>query len=570
MKTPSRVAADLQGAARLATEGSLALVRLVEAMHARIQRPLPGPANERTRGLTGLVYRGVHGVTRGVGMSTTALLGLLPEAVERGPRSPRRDAVVAALNGVLGDHLAATGNPLAQRMQLCCDGEPLVLTRGALAARFPSASQGVLVLLHGLCMNDRQWRRKGHDHGAELGAALGLTPLYLRYNSGLPVTENGRQFAALMATLLRVWPHAAPRVVLLAHSMGGLVARTALAGLGPEVPAPRLFVSISTPWGGEPGAELGVRHSPAVVPSWHDMRPEGPFMAALFNRPLPATTEHVLLFGHKGGYSLMRPNTDGTVTLASQLRPEAQAGARRVLGFDEDHMSILSSPQLAQVLASVLDAALQPAPGGQGQLQLALRSPPGLAVGTPNLRLKPVDGGPALTLVLSDADRTRAVGPVPPGRYEAGLLASGFASVPQRQVVDVAAGTTVPLSFELVPDGTLAGYIGDARAQPQVAAGVRVLPHETVRVRRIRLQGAGLVRELTPRDGGSYDQALERMIDGRDDATRSQFAFVRLPAGDYELLIEADGHLSHRSRHRVLPGVQGPLTPVLLQPLPRP
>ena len=228
MKTPSRVAADLQGAARLATEGSLALVRLVEAMHARIQRPLPGPANERTRGLTGLVYRGVHGVTRGVGLSTTALLGLLPEAVERGPRSPRRDAVVAALNGVLGDHLAATGNPLAQRMQLCCDGEPLVLTRGALAARFPSASQGVLVLLHGLCMNDRQWRRKGHDHGAELGAALGLTPLYLRYNSGLPVTENGRQFAALMATLLRVWPHAAPRVVLLAHSMGGLVARSAL------------------------------------------------------------------------------------------------------------------------------------------------------------------------------------------------------------------------------------------------------------------------------------------------------------------------------------------------------
>lgn len=416
-------------------------------------------------------------------------------------------------------------------------------------------------------------------HGAA-GSPRDLQPLIERldrrryqawfyaYPSGAAVESMGYLlYWKLLNLQLR---HRFTQWALVAHSMGGLVARTALAGLGPEVPAPRLFVSISTPWGGEPGAELGVRHSPAVVPSWHDMRPEGPFMAALFNRPLPATTEHVLLFGHKGGYSLMRPNTDGTVTLASQLRPEAQAGARRVLGFDEDHMSILSSPQLAQVLASVLDAALQPAPGGQGQLQLALRSPPGLAVGTPNLRLKPVDGGPALTLVLSDADRTRAVGPVPPGRYEAGLLASGFASVPQRQVVDVAAGTTVPLSFELVPDGTLAGYIGDARAQPQVAAGVRVLPHETVRVRRIRLQGAGLVRELTPRDGGSYDQALERMIDGRDDATRSQFAFVRLPAGDYELLIEADGHLSHRSRHRVLPGVQGPLTPVLLQPLPRP
>ncbi len=218
---------DLQGAARLAAEGSLALVRLVEAMHARIQHPLPGPSDGRTRGLTGLVYRGVRGVTRGVGLSSTALLGLLPDAVARGPRSPRRDAVVAALNGVLGDHLEASGNPLAQAMQLCCAGEALGLTRSALAARFPEPGQGLLVMLHGLCMNDRQWRRKGHDHGAELGAARGLAPLYLRYNSGLPVAENGRRFAALMATLLRAWPHPRPRVVLLAHSMGGLVARSA-------------------------------------------------------------------------------------------------------------------------------------------------------------------------------------------------------------------------------------------------------------------------------------------------------------------------------------------------------
>lgn len=251
----------LQGVARLATQGTLGLVRLVEAMHARIQRPplLPGPEHGRTRGITGLVYRSVHGVTRLAGGSVEALLGLLPEAVAQGPRHPSHEAVRAALNGVLGDHLAATHNPLAQPMQLCSAGEPLVLTRAALAARFPANSNGVLVLLHGLCMNDRQWRRKGHDHGAQLAAALGLTPVYLRYNTGLPVAENGRQFAELMAKLLRVWPHRQPRVVLLAHSMGGLVARSAFHQAGRVAWTRRVsdLVCLGTPHFGAPLEKAG-------------------------------------------------------------------------------------------------------------------------------------------------------------------------------------------------------------------------------------------------------------------------------------------------------------------------
>jgi pimeloyl-ACP methyl ester carboxylesterase len=255
---------SLKGAARLATQGTLGLVRLVEAMHARIQRPplVPGPEDERTRGLTGLVYRSVHGVTRLVGGSAEALLGLLPEAVAAGPRSPRHDAVIAALNGVLGDHLAATHNPLAQPMLLCSAGEPLTLTRAALQARFPQPSGGLLVLLHGLCMNDRQWRRKGHDHGEQLAAALGLTPVYLRYNTGLPVMDNGRQFAALMAKLLRVWPHQGAgleRVVLLGHSMGGLVARSAFHHAGRAAWTRRVsdLVCLGTPHFGAPMEKAG-------------------------------------------------------------------------------------------------------------------------------------------------------------------------------------------------------------------------------------------------------------------------------------------------------------------------
>lgn len=358
------------------------------------------------------------------------------------------------------------------------------------------------------------------------------------------------------------------RWAVVAHSMGGLVTRTALSTLGPEVPAPRLFVSISTPWGGEPAAETGVRHSPAVVPSWHDLRPEGPFMAGLFQRPLPAGTEHVLLFGHRGGYSLMRPNTDGTVTLASQLRPEAQAGAVRVMGFDDDHMSILASPQVAQVVHAWLDSTLSADRAGQGQLRLTLDAPAGLAIGLPNLRLKPLEGGgEALTLLLTEADRDRALGPLPPGRYEAAVLALGFATEPRRQNITVQEGQVTALRVALSPVGALSGFVGAPPAAPQVGAGVRVQPDHRVRVRRVALSGPGVRRELRPRQGQGLDEALERLIDGQDDASGPHFTFQQLPAGDYELVIEAEGYRPHRSRHTVVPGRMEPMAPVLLQAL---
>lgn len=136
------------------------------------------------------------------------------------------------------------------------------------------------------------------------------------------------------------------RLHVVAHSMGGLVVQRFLEDHGAEFPEIGRFITISTPWDGEPRATLGVKHSPAVVPSWRDLQPEGSFVRSLFERPLPEQIDYALFFGHRGGPSLMRPTSDGTVTLASQLRPEAQRRARVVLGFDEDHTSILSSPRV--------------------------------------------------------------------------------------------------------------------------------------------------------------------------------------------------------------------------------
>lgn len=230
-RRPPLRATDLRGAARLAADATTGLTDLVEAMHERIARlpgvPAPTPAG-RTRGITGLVYKSIRGVTRGVGGSVDALLGLIGPARDPDDTGPQREAIVAALNGVLGDHLAATANPLATPMSFRRDGRALPLEPAALAAALPDAGDRLLLLVHGLCMNDLQWSRAGHDHGAALAREAGFTPVSLRYNSGRHISSNGRELAQQLEQLAAQWPLALARIVLIGHSMGGLVARSAL------------------------------------------------------------------------------------------------------------------------------------------------------------------------------------------------------------------------------------------------------------------------------------------------------------------------------------------------------
>ncbi len=227
--SPSR-GTDLRGAARLATDATAGLADLVEAMHERIAR-LPGVGGAldgRTGGISGLVYKTIRGVTRVAGGSIEALLGVIAPALGRYAEGGERDAIVSALNGVLGDYLVSSGNPLALPMELRSGSVPLVPEREALAKALPAAGPQLLVLVHGLCMNDRQWLRNGHDHGAALARELGWTPLYLRYNSGLHVSINGHAFAQQLERLVAAWPVPLQRLAIVGHSMGGLVARSAV------------------------------------------------------------------------------------------------------------------------------------------------------------------------------------------------------------------------------------------------------------------------------------------------------------------------------------------------------
>jgi pimeloyl-ACP methyl ester carboxylesterase len=223
-------ASDLRGLNRLANGAIVGLTELVEAMHHTILRTpsvFGRSPRGRTNGITGLVYRSVRGVTRAVGVGVDALLGALAPLIAEKRSSQEREAVVAALNGVLGDYLVASGNPLAIPMCFRAAGVPLCIDRAALAAAFPDPGRKVIVLVHGLCMNDLQWNRDGHDHGAALARDLGYTPIYLHYNTGRHIAANGSDFAALLEMLVREWPQPLERLAIVGHSMGGLVARSA-------------------------------------------------------------------------------------------------------------------------------------------------------------------------------------------------------------------------------------------------------------------------------------------------------------------------------------------------------
>lgn len=270
---------DLRGASRLAIDATRGLADLVEAMHHTIGQT-PGvqgpPPAARTRGITGLVYRSVRGVTGLVGSGIDAILGRLAPLFRASPPSPTREALVAALNGVLGDYLEATANPLAIAMRFRRDGVPLSMERDTSAAAMPATTGKLLVLVHGLCLNDLQWNRRGHDHGEALARDLGYTPVYLHYNTGLHLSTNGAQLADALETLVQQWPAPFSDLAILTHSMGGLVARSAChygaAGEHAWLRHLRTLVFLGTPHHGAPmerggnGIDLLLGISPYSAP----------------------------------------------------------------------------------------------------------------------------------------------------------------------------------------------------------------------------------------------------------------------------------------------------------------
>jgi len=209
----------LRGGTRLLFDTVEGITNAVEGMHGTI-------------GGRGAIASSVYSIIRGVNgalrVGVDQSFGLMPESTGEIPRSSGEIRTTAALNGAFGDHLEATGNPLATPMSLMTPRQPLTISTEALAASLPQASPHLVVLVHGLSMSELGWSRKDAPCiGARLQAELACTPLYLRYNSGRHISTNSQQFAGLLEQLCEAWPVPVESLSLVGHSMGGLVIRSA-------------------------------------------------------------------------------------------------------------------------------------------------------------------------------------------------------------------------------------------------------------------------------------------------------------------------------------------------------
>ncbi|HEX7738391.1 MAG TPA: alpha/beta fold hydrolase [Marmoricola sp.] len=154
--------------------------------------------------------------------------------VEAGPRGR---FVLSAVNGLIGEKVRAEVPDMSFEAGIRRGGRDVELTEDGVAAAFPAAGRRIVVFIHGLCETEAYWRRRSRPvregepstlpYGTRLEYDHGWTPVYVRYNSGLPIAESGAAVSALIGRLTENWPTRVDEIALVGHSMGGLVLRAA-------------------------------------------------------------------------------------------------------------------------------------------------------------------------------------------------------------------------------------------------------------------------------------------------------------------------------------------------------
>ena len=179
------------------------------------------------------------------------------------------------------------------------------------------------------------------------------------YPSGLPLDKLGKILALVVQKIAAAGPKDM-RLALVAHSMGGLVGRRAINELclSGKPDYLRVYASFDTPYGGVESAAGAVKRGTELVPSWIDIAAGSPFLTRMHETDLPEDLPFQLFFGWGlHGQHGPAPAGDGTITLASQLDPRAQAVATGMSGFGQTHVGILSDKEALEELSRVLDEA---------------------------------------------------------------------------------------------------------------------------------------------------------------------------------------------------------------------
>jgi hypothetical protein len=196
----------------------------------------PGEAATPARAIQDAVSRGVHRTVRGVGSAAGWMSGLVASRFGASGRPAGAGgghlalAAVAALNALAGDKFGPDLAPPAIELAVRADGRDIEPVTEELATAFPSPTARLAVFVHGLAETDLLWHRQAADHlpyGPRLKADFGYTPVYLRYNTGRHICDNGSGLADLLGRLQASWPVPVKDLLLVGHSMGGLVIRSA-------------------------------------------------------------------------------------------------------------------------------------------------------------------------------------------------------------------------------------------------------------------------------------------------------------------------------------------------------
>ncbi|RYY20428.1 MAG: alpha/beta fold hydrolase [Cytophagaceae bacterium] len=164
------------------------------------------------------------------GLARTALLPVRGAAALYQSGQAHQHFFLPVLNGALGDQLAARHDARAIALSFRRGGRDVAVADLALS----EARQKTVVFVHGLMGDELIWQTGAQDapggllrHGPRLAAEAGVRVLYVRYNTGLHISENGRALSQLLTELLAAYPAAVGELVLVGHSMGGLVVRSA-------------------------------------------------------------------------------------------------------------------------------------------------------------------------------------------------------------------------------------------------------------------------------------------------------------------------------------------------------
>ncbi len=199
-----------------------------------------GPLSAPSRFVHDAVARAGYAAARranGVATSASATsIRLLTGADTRPLSASRRGrAAISALNALMGDLLEEQGSPLAIPMAVRREGADVACESEGIRRAFPRPTPRLAVFLHGLGEAEERWKRGAARHrgrarlsfGEQLHRDCAITPIEVRYNSGLHISSNGRRLSDLLENLLDAWPVTVEELILIGHSMGGLVARSA-------------------------------------------------------------------------------------------------------------------------------------------------------------------------------------------------------------------------------------------------------------------------------------------------------------------------------------------------------